>query len=177
MKYLILSFILTIILCLTHCSQSDIIINEELYVVDSTQYYIHEEKLNGMGVGNYKTDELIIEDEIVVDGTEIIVPVIKNRENIIENVIENNMNIDTIPRNKDIGDISYVIDDTMTVGITNVINLTISKNVEIKKIIEAVETFNTENTHSEPIRTSKKMKARLIPVKDVFKIVPITSEI
>jgi len=76
------------------------------------------------------------------------------------------------------GDINFVVKDTMVVGITNEVNMTISKDVDINKIISEVKTFNSGNLRTDSIRIAPTMKARLVdPSNGVnFKIVPKTNE-
>jgi len=76
-----------------------------------------------------------------------------------------------------IGDITYNIDDTMYVNETSTIYLTITKNINIDKIIDKIPSFNTNNTKTEKIRIHKIMKVTLIdPLKNIFIIVPITNK-
>ena len=75
------------------------------------------------------------------------------------------------------GDINFVLQDTMIVGIVNEINMTISINVDKSKIISDINTFNEFNLKTDTIRISPLMRARLIdPTDEKFKIQPKTSE-
>ncbi len=75
------------------------------------------------------------------------------------------------------GDINYVMNDTMKVGITEEVNMTISHDVDKKIIIESVESFQDNEVFSDEINISKVMRARLIdPTEKNFTIVPITQE-
>jgi len=79
--------------------------------------------------------------------------------------------------NFNLGDINYVVDDTMIIGNTTEINMTISHNVENSTIISEVETFTNNNLHTEEIRIAPVMKAKLIdPAGINFRIIPTTSE-
>jgi hypothetical protein len=62
----------------------------------------------------------------------------------------------------DKGDINYVIQDTMIVGVINEVNVTISKGVDIKTIIADVKTFTESNLRTDTVRISPVMRARLI---------------
>lgn len=62
----------------------------------------------------------------------------------------------------DKGDINYVVQDTMVVGVINEVNMTISKGVDIKTIIADVKTFTESNLHTDTIRIAPIMRARLI---------------
>ena len=62
----------------------------------------------------------------------------------------------------DRGNINYVIQDTMIVGVINEVNVTISKGVDIKDIIKDVKTFTESNIHTDTIRIAPVMRARLI---------------
>lgn len=92
---------------------------------------------------------------------------INDEQNIFDNSVKNI-----------IGKINYVIQDTMIVGITNKVNMTISnKNISQQSIINGVPTFNNNNLYTSDIRTTPIMKARLIDPKDInFKIVPLSEE-
>jgi len=76
------------------------------------------------------------------------------------------------------GDINYILNDTMIVGKTNIVNMTISKNISQEIIINSVETFSESNIHTDIIRISPIIQAKLIdPTGINFKIVNITNEI
>jgi hypothetical protein len=62
----------------------------------------------------------------------------------------------------DKGDINYVIQDTMIVGVINEVNVTISKGVDIKTIIADVKTFTENNLHTDTIRIAPVMRARIV---------------
>ncbi len=62
----------------------------------------------------------------------------------------------------DRGNINYVIQDTMIVGVINEVNVTISKGVDIKTIIADVKTFTESNLHTDTVRISPVMRARLV---------------
>lgn len=76
------------------------------------------------------------------------------------------------------GDINFVVKDTMVVGVITEVNMTISKNVDINRIISEVRTFNDRNLHTDSVRIAPVMVARLIdPSKGLnFIIAPKTSE-
>lgn len=76
-----------------------------------------------------------------------------------------------------VGDINYVVDDTMLIGITTEVNMTISHFVDIETIIEEIETFTEENIHSEQIRIAPVMRAKLIdPTGINFRIISTTND-
>jgi hypothetical protein len=60
------------------------------------------------------------------------------------------------------GDINYVVQDTMIVGVINEVNMTISVGVDKKDIISKIKTFTKDNLHTESIRISPVMKSRLV---------------
>jgi hypothetical protein len=60
------------------------------------------------------------------------------------------------------GDINYVLQDTMVVGVVNEVNMTISVGVDKKDIISQIKTFTDDNLHTESVRISPVMKARLV---------------
>jgi len=77
------------------------------------------------------------------------------------------------------GDITYKEVDTMVVGRTDVLELTISYDIPISRIVEEVHTFISEGELvSEPIRIAPKMLVTLIdPTNGVnFTIIPISPE-
>lgn len=81
------------------------------------------------------------------------------------------------PEPDDMGDITYILNDTMTVGVTDVVKLTISKYVSTDDIVAAIPEFTVDNITTDKIRTSYKMIARLVPAqKNSFDITNITSE-
>jgi hypothetical protein len=76
-----------------------------------------------------------------------------------------------------IGDIIYTIDNEMIVGEKSIVEMTLSFDMDIKKIIKNVKTFQNKNLHNEKIRMSHVMISKLIdPSGNNFIIVPITSE-
>lgn len=82
-----------------------------------------------------------------------------------------------IYEDSDYGNINYVLEDTMIVGKTTAINVTISENVDQATIIEEIETFEENNVKTIRIRISPIMRARLIdPSEENFKIVSLTPE-
>ena len=62
----------------------------------------------------------------------------------------------------DKGDINYVVQDTMIIGVINEVNMTISKGVDIKTIIKDVKTFTESNLHTDSVRIAPVMRARLV---------------
>lgn len=172
-------FILLFLICFS-CKETELIEIEEIkryakleLEIDTAYDYNFDDSLSYISVGG----EEIKNGHIVKNGHKLgqsefkIKP--KSEEIIVEEIL-------IIPEEDDnYGDISYLIKDTMIVGETHIINLTISKNVHIIKIIEEVETFTTpENIKTDKIRIERKMQAKLIdPIKDNFIISSITSEV
>jgi len=76
------------------------------------------------------------------------------------------------------GDINYVMEDTMIVNHSTLVNVTISENVSRDTIIKKVESFTEENTMVHIIRISPIMRAKLIDPSggENFTIVSITPE-
>lgn len=104
---------------------------------------------------------------------------------VVEDIIQINPQNDQYDETKtlqdavdNIGKINYVIQDTMVIGITNEVNMTISgKEVEQKVIIDGVSTFNEHNIYTSDIRITPIMKARLVDPTGVnFRIIPTTEE-
>ena len=88
------------------------------------------------------------------------------KQDIVDNIVKNIT-----------GQIIYAINDTMLVGRTDKVNMAISSEIDRKKIISEVKTFNEQNTIIENIRISPIMRAKLIdPTGINFKIVPISEE-
>jgi len=75
------------------------------------------------------------------------------------------------------GDIIYIIKDSMVVGEISIVDMTISKNMDITEIITEIETFSDESIYTENIRIAPIMRAKLIdPTGTNFTIIPITPE-
>ena len=80
-------------------------------------------------------------------------------------IIKNNIKTSAINSESptfDKGNINYIVKDTMIIGVITEVNMTISKGVDIKTIINDVKTFTENNLHSDSIRISPVMRARLI---------------
>jgi hypothetical protein len=127
-----------------------------------------------------KTYPLPIEKEIQLS-KQVTIPVKKTEiyeTNKIVKSKNNNQNNDQLDELYKTGQITYTLNDTMIVGRTTEVNLTISSNVDLKKIISEIETFNEENLNIDTILISENMRARLIdPSGDInFKIVRMTEE-
>jgi hypothetical protein len=145
----------------------DIVVEKEDYDVegDVIEEYVEEEKI--MSYVDYDlledvdpVEELIIVSSPIIDT--ISFPPVYRRS--INNEIE-------------VGDINYVVNDTMVIGVTTEVNMTISHNVDIEEIINDVETFNEDNVVSEEIRIAPVMRAKLIDPSGVnFRIIPTTNE-
>jgi len=163
---------------------------EPIEVNDSTS--ISENAGGSMGtVGNAKSKKIIVarakiqrKKTIEIEHTDILpstTPHTKSRVVLrINNRNDNSVNDETILNSMTIiiGDINYVIQDTMIVGVINEVNMTISKGVNKDKIISEVKTFNRNNLHTDSIRISPVMKARLVdPSNGInFRIVSKTNE-
>jgi len=81
------------------------------------------------------------------------------------------------PKEYTIGDITYVMNDTMIIGKINIVNMTISHKIKISDVISDVKTFTPTNTKTKKIRIAPTMRARLIdPTGYNFIITPITNE-
>ncbi|MDT8337193.1 MAG: hypothetical protein RQ856_05120 [Candidatus Izemoplasmatales bacterium] len=76
------------------------------------------------------------------------------------------------------GDINYIMEDTMIVNKSTIINMTISESIDREEIIEEIESFTEENTITNVIRIAPVMRAKLVDPSggENFTIVPITSE-
>ena len=97
---------------------------------------------------------------------------------IIENIEEKVEYVpEFTPEDAGYGNIYYVMEDTMVIGKTTIVNMTISESVGKDIIIAEVETFTEENTNTETIRIAPMMRAKLIdPTNENFTIVPISPE-
>lgn len=118
----------------------------EMEIIYDTAYMIVDE--SGELPEEIQVEEVMMSGGGAVEHHEIIVeplPVI------IEPISE-----EPTIKTDNIGDITYVLNDTMTVGITDVVNLTISKYVNTEDIIAAVDEFTVDNITTEEIRVSKK---------------------
>lgn len=82
-------------------------------------------------------------------------------------------------QNPEIGDINYVIQDSMIVGKTEQIVVTLSNGLDRDEVISKIEYLaeNEENVVTNEIRLAPIMSVKLIdPTGENFKIIPITSE-
>jgi len=106
-------------------------------------------------------EDKIIEDGEIVEYMEI--PPIEPISN----------NLDYINK----GDIIYVIKDSMVVGEISIVDMTISKNMNITEIVTEIETFSDESIYTDNIRITPIMRAKLIDPSGInFIITPLTSE-
>lgn len=116
---------------------------------------------------NYNVERDKIErDRVERERNESIVPVqdgtiVRNLHSITGNKMRMAL-ISSDQSSFDKGDINYVVQDTMIIGVVNEVNVTISKGVDIKTIIKDVKTFTESNLHTDSIRISPIMRARLI---------------
>jgi len=75
------------------------------------------------------------------------------------------------------GDINYVMKDTMLVGKTTIVNVTISESVSNDIIVDKVKSFTNENITTQVIRIAPLMRARLVdPTNENFTIVSISPD-
>lgn len=76
------------------------------------------------------------------------------------------------------GDINYIMEDTMVVGKSTIVNMTISDSIDRGIIINQIESFTEENTITTTIRIAPVMRAKLVDPSggENFTIVPITEE-
>lgn len=128
--------------------------------------------------GNMMDDNLMYDEDI------------ENVENNLtdNSLIDNNIIKTSIQKEKEnynkiiyetstIGDINYIMNDTMILNKPSIVNLTISNNINRDDIISEIETFTEYNIHTQIIRISPIMYVSLIdPNDNNFKIINITRE-
>lgn len=86
-----------------------------------------------------------------------------------------------IPTNKveiDTGRLNYALDDTMQVGESYIIEVSITKNLSKKEVVSKVLTFkDKDNIVDTIIRVTNEMEIKIIdPTGECFKITPISAE-
>jgi len=75
------------------------------------------------------------------------------------------------------GKLIYVINDTMQVGFTYIVDLTLSKNMTNQQVINIIDGFKNKELIDTLINITTEMRARLLdPSGKNFTITPITSE-
>ena len=171
MKKLRIFLVILLCVCVTFtCKEPELL--EKVYEMQQDSVISIKESRIDSTVYVITSSEIIVEE--IKHGNEVVKKV--KPKKISEDVIVEEVMI--IPEEKDNqGDISYIIKDTMIVGEPTKVQLTISKNVAIKEVINSTETFTSiENIQTDKIRIERKMQAKLIdPVTGNFTISSITS--
>lgn len=92
--------------------------------------------------------------------------------------IMSTINEEKILNNISKGSINYVVQDTMIVNKISEVNMTISQGVDKERIISEIKTFNKLNLHTDSIRVSPVMRARLVDASGGinFRVVSKTNE-
>lgn len=179
----LLIFILSIFL-LFSCSNKIHKENETVYAKKMAKPVFTEEiNQDSDGVPDVQEEEspepIILESQLPESNTE------NSSVNVVSSTIRNENNNsqafeqinNEINNNTTLGEISYVLNDTMIVGVITKVNMTISKNVTKEQLISEVETFTENNLHSESIKISPVMRAKLTDPSGVnFRIIPTSNE-
>ena len=100
-----------------------------------------------------------VESDLVVDTISIV-------DSVIQPIIDT----------YELGEVTYVVSDTMFVNVTKTINLVISNKFKVEKMVTEVKAFLGTTTQTEPLRISEIMSVKLIdPNGTCFRITPITN--